>query len=124
MPVRYPLARESDPVFPRLDAGYGPLVKLQKIIQKRIRRQSTGVNAVGDVNAVVSANVNEGGSRSHLSTRSRQRIVQRSGRTDVADERETSRDTGDPAESPPPATPPIDEDVAGSVNAALHDTDE
>jgi hypothetical protein len=33
----------------------------------------------GDVNAVIAANVEEGGSRSHVS--SRQRIVQRSGKT-------------------------------------------
>jgi hypothetical protein len=26
--------------------------------------------------------------------------------------------------APEPVTPPIDEDVAGSVNAALHETDE
>jgi len=31
---------------------------------------------------------------------------------------------GDDAEVSEPVTPPIDEDVAGSVNAALHDTDE
>jgi hypothetical protein len=28
------------------------------------------------------------------------------------------------ADAPEPVTPPIDEDVAGSVNAALHETDE
>ena len=28
------------------------------------------------------------------------------------------------ADAPEPATPPIDEDVAGSVNAAVHDADE
>lgn len=30
----------------------------------------------------------------------------------------------DAAETTEPATPPIDEDVAGSLNAALHDADE
>ena len=30
----------------------------------------------------------------------------------------------EPAESPEPRTPPIDEDVAGSVNAALPDADD
>jgi hypothetical protein len=61
-------------------------VNLKKIIQKRIRHQSGGVNAAGDVNAVVSANVGEGSSRTHVSTRSRQRIVQRSGRMQVTHE--------------------------------------
>jgi hypothetical protein len=28
------------------------------------------------------------------------------------------------ADAPEPMTPPIDEDVAGSVNAAVHDADE
>lgn len=34
------------------------------------------------------------------------------------------REAEEAAEAPEPATPPIDEDVAGSVNAALHDADE
>jgi hypothetical protein len=76
-------------------------MNFRKIIQRRIERQGKGVNAVGDVNAVISANVNEGSSRSHVSTRSRQRIVQHSGRRDVTDERETSRggDEDEPAGS-------------------------
>jgi hypothetical protein len=64
-------------------------MNLMKIIQRRIRHQSRGVNAVGGVDAVVSANVGEGSSRTHVSTRSRQRIVQRSGRTQVTHERTT-----------------------------------
>jgi hypothetical protein len=35
------------------------------------------------VHAVISANVGEGRSHTHVSSRSRQRIVQRSGRTDT-----------------------------------------
>jgi hypothetical protein len=40
-------------------------------------------------------------------------------------EAETAPHEADEAdEAPEPDTPPIDEDVAGSVNAALHDADE
>jgi hypothetical protein len=66
-------------------------VNIRKVIERRIRRHGKGVNAVGDVNAVISANVGERSSRSHVSTRSRQRVVQRSGRTHVSEERETTR---------------------------------
>jgi hypothetical protein len=43
------------------------------------------------------------------------------------DSRTETEPAGEEAESadvPEPATPPIDEDVAGSVNAAVHDADE
>jgi hypothetical protein len=75
------------------------IVKFRKIIQRRIGHHGKAVNAVGDVNAVISANVNEGSSHSHVSTRSRQRIVQRSGRTKVTEERQTIRggDDDEPA---------------------------
>jgi hypothetical protein len=70
-------------------------MNIRKIIQKRIRHQDEGVNAVGDVNAVISANVERGSSHSHVSTRSRQRIVQRSGRTKIGGDRETTGGGGD-----------------------------
>ena len=54
-------------------------MKIRKIVQERIRHAGEGVNVAGDVNAVVSANVNEPGP-SHTSVSSRQRVVQRSGR--------------------------------------------
>jgi hypothetical protein len=73
-------------------------MNIRKIIRRRSRHQGKGVDAAGDVNAVISANVNEGSSHSHVSTRSRQRIVQRSGRTKVTEERETIRG-GDDDES-------------------------
>jgi hypothetical protein len=41
-----------------------------------------------------------------------------------ADEAGRSEPNGVDEESTEPATAPIDEDVAGSVNAALHDADE
>jgi hypothetical protein len=64
-------------------------VNLRKVIHKRIRRHGKGVNALGDINAVIAANVGEEGSKTQVSSRSRQRIVQRSGRTQVSDERRT-----------------------------------
>jgi hypothetical protein len=42
--------------------------------------------------------------------------------TDLADRRE--EEEGEGVERTEPVTPPIDEDVAGSVNAALHEADE
>ena len=57
-------------------------VNLRKIVQRRIRKNADGVGLAADVNAAVSANVNEpGSSHTHVSTR--QRIVQRSGETQV-----------------------------------------
>jgi hypothetical protein len=70
------------------------LVNIRKVIERRIRREGKGVNAVGDVSGVISANVGQGSSRTHVSTRSRQRVVQRSGRTHVTEERKTTREGG------------------------------
>jgi hypothetical protein len=59
-------------------------VKIRKIIRKRIRHNKDGVQIAGDINAVVAANVEEGDSRSHVS--SHQRIVQRSGNAKKAED--------------------------------------
>ena len=59
-------------------------MNIRKIINRRIRHSGDGVDVVGDVNAVISANVNERGGSSHVS--SKQRIVQRSGETVVSGE--------------------------------------
>ena len=57
-------------------------MNLRKIVQRRIRKEADGVGVAADVNAAVAANVNEPGpSHTHVSTR--QRIVQRSGKTQV-----------------------------------------
>jgi len=48
-----------------LEVGNRTSVNIRKIIQRRIRHQGKGVNAVGDVNAVISAN----GLVAHVSTR-------------------------------------------------------
>jgi hypothetical protein len=92
-------------------------VNIKKLIHRRIRHTGEGVNAVGDVNAVIAANVDKGGSRTHVSTRSRQRVVQRSGR-------KSTNNTSEETDAPEPSTPAIDDDVAGSVNAALPDADD
>ena len=60
-------------------------MNLRKVIQKTVRRSGAGTDVVGNVNAAVSANVNEPG-RSVTSVSSRQRIVQRGGRTEVFEE--------------------------------------
>ena len=45
-------------------------MQIRKIIQRRIRRSSEGIDLVGDVNAAISANVGERSSTSHVSSRS------------------------------------------------------
>ncbi len=54
-------------------------MKLRKVLQRRLRHESEGVNVAGDVNAVIAANVNEPGP-THTHVSSKQRVVQRSGR--------------------------------------------
>jgi hypothetical protein len=51
-------------------------MRFSKLIQRRIRKQGSGVDLVGDVNAAIAANVGERGA--HTTTSSTQRIVQRS----------------------------------------------
>jgi hypothetical protein len=65
-------------------------VNLRKVIQRTLRHQKDGVNVAGGINAVVNANVNEPG-ESRTSVRSRTRIVQRNGKTEVF-EQETQSD--------------------------------
>jgi hypothetical protein len=68
-------------------------MNLRKLISKRIQHDGNGVNVAGDVNAVVSANVNEGPSAtSKVSRSTHTRIVQRGGRTEV---HETDVDGGE-----------------------------
>jgi hypothetical protein len=114
-------------------------VNIRKVIERRMSRRGKGVNAAGDVHAVIAANVGEERSHTHVSSRSRQPIVQRSGRTQTTRQGATMNwpeksgsqpeEAGGPEpnwveeESTEPAKAPIDEDVAGSVNAALHDAD-
>jgi hypothetical protein len=62
-------------------------MNLRKIIEKRVRARRAGFNIAGDVHAVIAANVGEPGSRTHVSSRSRHRVVQQGGHT-VVDEHE------------------------------------
>ncbi|HWB72600.1 MAG TPA: hypothetical protein VG452_10295 [Egibacteraceae bacterium] len=67
-------------------------MRFRKVVNRPVEVDEDGVRVAGGVNAVVSANVNERGpSRSRVS--SRQRIVQRGGKT-VVDEREVVADDG------------------------------
>jgi hypothetical protein len=45
-------------------------------------------------------------------------------REDSGCETEPAGEEAESADAPEPVTPPIDEDVAGSVNAAVHDADD
>jgi hypothetical protein len=56
-------------------------MKVKKVINEPINEQQDGVNVAGGINAVISANVGESGSSTSVS--SRQRIVQRDGKTEV-----------------------------------------
>lgn len=65
-------------------------MSLRKVIQRTLRHEKDGVNVAGGINAVVNASVNEPG-ESRTSVRSKTRIVQRNGRTEVF-EQETQSD--------------------------------
>jgi len=69
-------------------------MKVNKTLQKRIRRSEDGANVAGDVNAAVVGNVGESDSSVSKAT-SRQRIVQRNGETEQSVRRtsvETEKD--------------------------------
>ncbi len=67
-------------------------MRVAKIIRRRIRKQTKGVDFVGDVNAAVAANVGERGGATHAS--SSQQVVQRSGRKQLSDTSENDQDQG------------------------------
>lgn len=58
-------------------------MRIRRVIQKRIDHQEDGVNIAGSISGAISANVNEGGSGTHVRTRSSNRIVQRGGKTEI-----------------------------------------
>jgi hypothetical protein len=69
-------------------------MKIRKLINKRLEHDEDGVQVAAAVNAAVSANVNEPGSTTRAS--SRQRVVQRDGRTIVESEQgESSSSSND-----------------------------
>jgi hypothetical protein len=64
-------------------------MQLAKSIRRRIREQIGDVDLAGDLNAAISANVNESSSTTHVS--SHQTVVQAGG-TEVVREGETKRE--------------------------------
>jgi hypothetical protein len=77
-------------------------VNFRKLIVKRIRRQDGGVQVAGDVNAVISANLGERGSSSHVSSSQSARVEQRSADPEARDERKEDADTRPRGDTPPP----------------------
>jgi hypothetical protein len=65
-------------------------MEIRKIVRKTFRDKAGGVT--GAVNAAIAANVDEP-ARSHTHVSSRQRVVHRSGRTEVHEESATRRST-------------------------------
>jgi hypothetical protein len=59
-------------------------VNLRKVIERSLRRRGAGEGVAGTVNTAVAANVGERGTSTLVS--SKQRIVQRDGRTEVTTE--------------------------------------
>ncbi len=67
-------------------------MKINRVIQRKVRRNEDGVSVAADVNATIAANVNESKGQ-HTRVSSHQRVVQRNGRTIVSEQRvETSDD--------------------------------
>ena len=71
-------------------------MNVRKIISKAIRHQGDDSQVVGDVNAVVAANVGEKGSKTSVSSRRSTRIVQRSGRTEITESTDDHQKGGSP----------------------------
>lgn len=70
----------------RLGAGVGgDNGTVRKVIRRRIRKQTDGLNVVGDVQGVVAANLSRSGATKRASTKSQVRIVQRNGKTQVTE---------------------------------------
>jgi hypothetical protein len=68
-------------------------MKVRKVIRKRMKDGGKGVRTAGGVHGVVAANVNEPpGSVNRVSSKSRVKVVQKGGRTEVHEEHETSTD--------------------------------
>jgi hypothetical protein len=73
-------------------------MRVRKVVQKRIRHEADGVNLAGDINAAFAANISEPGSQSHVRSSSRNRIVQRNGKTETITHSEFSDDSDQPKE--------------------------
>jgi len=69
-------------------------MRIRRVVQKRIERQSNGINVAGDLNAAISANVNEPQAQTHVRSRTYSRIVQRGGQTQIASDHDVSDEPG------------------------------
>jgi hypothetical protein len=86
------------PVWEAGGGGTETYVSLRQIIAREFRRRGAGVDFVGDVNAVIAANVGERSpSATHVS--SRQRVVQRPGRRAISTDVDTATTEGGSNES-------------------------
>ncbi|MEA2477891.1 MAG: hypothetical protein QOC87_2090 [Actinomycetota bacterium] len=68
-------------------------MRFKKVINEPIDHEVDGVHVTGGINAVVAANVNESGS-SVTRVSSKQRIVQRNGKTEVFEQTNDTDDEG------------------------------
>jgi hypothetical protein len=69
-------------------------MRIRRVIQKPIQHQSNGIDLAGDLNAAISANVNEPQAQTHLRTRSSNRIVQRGGQTQITSDHAANDEPG------------------------------
>jgi hypothetical protein len=68
-------------------------MRFKKVINEPIDQEVDGVHVTGGINAVITANVNESGS-SVTRVSSKQRIVQRNGKTEVFEQTNDTDDEG------------------------------
>jgi hypothetical protein len=66
---------------------------VRKVFKRRIRREKDGVNVAADIDAVLSVNAGKSGQTSVTRSRSRSRIVQRSGGPRKGSENPPPRDS-------------------------------
>lgn len=58
---------------------------MRKVIRRRIRSQSDGINVAGDIQGVIAANIAKPGGTTRTSTTSHVRVVQNGGETEVTE---------------------------------------
>lgn len=66
-------------------------MRIHEVLSRTFRHAARGVNAAGDVDVTVAANVNESGT-TRTRVKSTKRVVQRSGKTVVSEERRERQD--------------------------------
>jgi hypothetical protein len=65
-------------------------MQIRRVVHKRLRKRSDGINLAGDLNAAIAGSVNEPGSHTYVRSTSRNRIVQRNGETEVTSDHHVS----------------------------------